>query len=114
MGIASSPKRPRDPAQDNKVSQRATQFDPAMLESQFRTTKCLRTETERTRIGTDHDMGSKAAIPPFSSSSGPSSTAPVGGTAAIPGAAGPVFGPPPVPAQCLPASRRWSAGATEQ
>ena len=35
MGIASSPKRPRDPAQDNKVSPRATQFDPAMLESQF-------------------------------------------------------------------------------
>eukprot|EP00962_Isochrysis_galbana_P018648 scaffold5375_cov110-Isochrysis_galbana.AAC.9 len=34
MGIASSPKRPRDPAQDNKVSQRATHFDPAMLESQ--------------------------------------------------------------------------------
>eukprot|EP00962_Isochrysis_galbana_P052722 scaffold24189_cov100-Isochrysis_galbana.AAC.5 len=33
MGIASSPKRPRDPAQDNKVSPRATQFDPAMLES---------------------------------------------------------------------------------
>eukprot|EP00962_Isochrysis_galbana_P031522 scaffold10272_cov124-Isochrysis_galbana.AAC.2 len=32
MDIASSPKRPRDPAQDNKVSQRATPFDPAMLE----------------------------------------------------------------------------------
>eukprot|EP00962_Isochrysis_galbana_P016811 scaffold4827_cov109-Isochrysis_galbana.AAC.13 len=48
MGIASSPKRPRDPAQDNKkVSQRATQFDPAMLESQFRTTKCLPREPAR-------------------------------------------------------------------
>eukprot|EP00962_Isochrysis_galbana_P051251 scaffold22626_cov108-Isochrysis_galbana.AAC.2 len=34
MDIASSPKRPRDPAQDNKVSQRATHFDPAMLEIQ--------------------------------------------------------------------------------
>eukprot|EP00962_Isochrysis_galbana_P014521 scaffold4160_cov130-Isochrysis_galbana.AAC.6 len=45
MGIASSPKRPRDLAQDNKVSQRATQFDPAMLESQFRTTKCLPRES---------------------------------------------------------------------
>eukprot|EP00962_Isochrysis_galbana_P056973 scaffold29143_cov143-Isochrysis_galbana.AAC.1 len=39
MGITSSPKRPRDPAQDNKVSPRATQFDPAMLESQIRTTE---------------------------------------------------------------------------
>eukprot|EP00962_Isochrysis_galbana_P018719 scaffold5391_cov121-Isochrysis_galbana.AAC.2 len=29
VGIASSPKRPRDPAQDNKVSPRGTQFDPA-------------------------------------------------------------------------------------
>eukprot|EP00962_Isochrysis_galbana_P031608 scaffold10294_cov118-Isochrysis_galbana.AAC.4 len=36
MDIASSPKRPRDPAQDNKVSQRATPFDPAMLEIQVR------------------------------------------------------------------------------
>eukprot|EP00962_Isochrysis_galbana_P009235 scaffold2584_cov113-Isochrysis_galbana.AAC.2 len=41
MDIASSPKRPRDPAQDNKVSQRATHFDPAMLENQIRTTECL-------------------------------------------------------------------------
>eukprot|EP00962_Isochrysis_galbana_P021093 scaffold6208_cov135-Isochrysis_galbana.AAC.1 len=41
MDIASSPKRPRDPAQDNKVSQSATHFDPAMLENQFRTTECL-------------------------------------------------------------------------
>eukprot|EP00962_Isochrysis_galbana_P051395 scaffold22790_cov134-Isochrysis_galbana.AAC.2 len=32
MDIASSPKRPRDPAQDNRVSQRATPFDPARLE----------------------------------------------------------------------------------
>eukprot|EP00962_Isochrysis_galbana_P036102 scaffold12417_cov131-Isochrysis_galbana.AAC.8 len=39
MGIASSPKRPRDPAQDNKVSPRATPFDPAMLESQIMTTE---------------------------------------------------------------------------
>eukprot|EP00962_Isochrysis_galbana_P030058 scaffold9726_cov119-Isochrysis_galbana.AAC.7 len=30
MGIPSSPKRPRDPAQDNKVSQRATPIAPAM------------------------------------------------------------------------------------
>eukprot|EP00962_Isochrysis_galbana_P017100 scaffold4907_cov122-Isochrysis_galbana.AAC.19 len=36
MDIASSPKRPRDPAQDNKVSQRATPSDPAMLEIQVR------------------------------------------------------------------------------
>eukprot|EP00962_Isochrysis_galbana_P038135 scaffold13491_cov113-Isochrysis_galbana.AAC.2 len=41
MDIASSPKRPRDPAQDNRVSQRATPFDPAMLEIQVCTTKCL-------------------------------------------------------------------------
>eukprot|EP00962_Isochrysis_galbana_P037288 scaffold12993_cov96-Isochrysis_galbana.AAC.4 len=41
MDIASSPKRPRDPAQDNKVSQRATHFDPAMLENQVRTTEWL-------------------------------------------------------------------------
>eukprot|EP00962_Isochrysis_galbana_P019694 scaffold5732_cov116-Isochrysis_galbana.AAC.5 len=47
MGIASSPKRPRDPAQDNKVSPRATQFDPAMLESQIRTTECLSSEPAR-------------------------------------------------------------------
>eukprot|EP00962_Isochrysis_galbana_P002889 scaffold797_cov168-Isochrysis_galbana.AAC.3 len=42
MDIASSPKRPRDPAQDNRVSQRAAPFDPAMLEIQVCTTKCLR------------------------------------------------------------------------
>eukprot|EP00962_Isochrysis_galbana_P048135 scaffold19961_cov120-Isochrysis_galbana.AAC.2 len=47
MDIASSPKRPRDPAQDNKVSQRATHFDPAMLENQFRTTECLLREPAR-------------------------------------------------------------------
>eukprot|EP00962_Isochrysis_galbana_P013503 scaffold3824_cov108-Isochrysis_galbana.AAC.4 len=41
MDIASSPTRPRDPAQDNRVSQRATPFDPAMLEIQVCTTKCL-------------------------------------------------------------------------
>eukprot|EP00962_Isochrysis_galbana_P020877 scaffold6128_cov147-Isochrysis_galbana.AAC.5 len=40
MDIASSPKCPRDPAQDNKVSQRATQFDPALLEIQVSTTEC--------------------------------------------------------------------------
>eukprot|EP00962_Isochrysis_galbana_P061252 scaffold36304_cov121-Isochrysis_galbana.AAC.15 len=34
MDIASSPKRPRDPAHDNRVSQRAAPFDPAMLEIQ--------------------------------------------------------------------------------
>eukprot|EP00962_Isochrysis_galbana_P050283 scaffold21725_cov133-Isochrysis_galbana.AAC.2 len=47
MDIASSPKRPRDPAQDNKVSQRATHFDPAMLEIQVRTTECLLREPAR-------------------------------------------------------------------
>eukprot|EP00962_Isochrysis_galbana_P021980 scaffold6513_cov125-Isochrysis_galbana.AAC.4 len=47
MDIASSPKRPRDPAQDNKVSQRATPFDPAMLEIQVRTTDCLLREPAR-------------------------------------------------------------------
>eukprot|EP00962_Isochrysis_galbana_P024032 scaffold7341_cov129-Isochrysis_galbana.AAC.2 len=47
MDIASSPKRPRDPAQDNKVSQRATLFDPAMLEIQVRTTECLLREPAR-------------------------------------------------------------------
>jgi len=36
MGIPSSPKRPRDPAQDNKVRQRAMPFAPAMLESPAR------------------------------------------------------------------------------
>eukprot|EP00962_Isochrysis_galbana_P029613 scaffold9490_cov128-Isochrysis_galbana.AAC.1 len=47
MDIASSPKRPRDPAQDNRVSQRATPFDPAMLEIQGCTTKCLLREPAR-------------------------------------------------------------------
>eukprot|EP00962_Isochrysis_galbana_P024582 scaffold7549_cov111-Isochrysis_galbana.AAC.13 len=47
MGIASSPKRPRDPAQDNKVSPRATPFDPAMLENQIRTTEYLSREPAR-------------------------------------------------------------------
>eukprot|EP00962_Isochrysis_galbana_P000127 scaffold34_cov124-Isochrysis_galbana.AAC.6 len=47
MDIASSPKRPCDPAQDNKVSQRATHFDPAMLEIQVRTTDCLLREPAR-------------------------------------------------------------------
>eukprot|EP00962_Isochrysis_galbana_P016204 scaffold4634_cov112-Isochrysis_galbana.AAC.1 len=44
MGIASSPKRPRDPAQDNKVSPRATPFAPAMLESQIVTAENLSRE----------------------------------------------------------------------
>eukprot|EP00962_Isochrysis_galbana_P011555 scaffold3256_cov114-Isochrysis_galbana.AAC.5 len=44
MDIASSPKRPRDPTQDNKVSQRATHFDPALLEIQVSTTECLPTQ----------------------------------------------------------------------
>eukprot|EP00962_Isochrysis_galbana_P028378 scaffold8971_cov114-Isochrysis_galbana.AAC.3 len=39
MDIHSSPKRPRDPAQDNKVSQRATPFAPAKLEIQIVTTE---------------------------------------------------------------------------
>eukprot|EP00962_Isochrysis_galbana_P021887 scaffold6470_cov124-Isochrysis_galbana.AAC.4 len=47
MDIASSPKRPRDPAQDNKVSQRATPFDPAMLEIQVSTTNCQLREPAR-------------------------------------------------------------------
>eukprot|EP00962_Isochrysis_galbana_P052080 scaffold23449_cov131-Isochrysis_galbana.AAC.3 len=47
MDIASSPKRPRDPAQDNRVSQRATPFDPAMLEIQVCTTKCRLREPAR-------------------------------------------------------------------
>eukprot|EP00962_Isochrysis_galbana_P024234 scaffold7412_cov123-Isochrysis_galbana.AAC.12 len=41
MGIPSSPKRPRDPTQDNKVSPRAMPFAPAMLESQLVTTEYL-------------------------------------------------------------------------
>eukprot|EP00962_Isochrysis_galbana_P033024 scaffold10977_cov178-Isochrysis_galbana.AAC.1 len=47
MDIASSPKRPRDPAQDNRVSQRATPFDPAMLEIHVCTTECLLREPAR-------------------------------------------------------------------
>eukprot|EP00962_Isochrysis_galbana_P046539 scaffold18751_cov245-Isochrysis_galbana.AAC.7 len=47
MGIASSPKRPRDPAHDNKVSPRATPFAPAMLESQIVTTENLSREPAR-------------------------------------------------------------------
>eukprot|EP00962_Isochrysis_galbana_P037856 scaffold13315_cov115-Isochrysis_galbana.AAC.1 len=41
MGIQSSPKRPREPAQGNMVSQRAMPIAPAMLESQPETTECL-------------------------------------------------------------------------
>eukprot|EP00962_Isochrysis_galbana_P034687 scaffold11786_cov119-Isochrysis_galbana.AAC.1 len=33
-----SPKRPRDPSSDNKVSQRATSFDPVWPERQIVTT----------------------------------------------------------------------------
>eukprot|EP00962_Isochrysis_galbana_P045504 scaffold17929_cov130-Isochrysis_galbana.AAC.9 len=47
MDIASSPKHPRDPAQDNKVSQGATQFDPALLEIQVSTTEYLLREPAR-------------------------------------------------------------------
>ena len=47
MDIASSPKRPRDPAQDNKVSQRATQFDPALLVIHVCTTECQLREPAR-------------------------------------------------------------------
>eukprot|EP00962_Isochrysis_galbana_P046594 scaffold18782_cov118-Isochrysis_galbana.AAC.4 len=49
MGIPSSPKRPRDPAQDNKVSPRAAPFAPApaMLESQLVTTEYLSREPVR-------------------------------------------------------------------
>eukprot|EP00962_Isochrysis_galbana_P039704 scaffold14281_cov102-Isochrysis_galbana.AAC.3 len=47
MDIASSPKRPRDPAQDNKVSQSATHYDPALLEIQVSTTECLLREPAR-------------------------------------------------------------------
>eukprot|EP00962_Isochrysis_galbana_P008475 scaffold2342_cov136-Isochrysis_galbana.AAC.2 len=47
MDIASSPKRPRDPAQNNRVSPRATPIDPAMLEIQLCTTKCLHREPAR-------------------------------------------------------------------
>eukprot|EP00962_Isochrysis_galbana_P023217 scaffold6978_cov155-Isochrysis_galbana.AAC.4 len=38
-----SPKRPRDPSSDNKVSQRATSFDPVGPESQIVTTGNLPT-----------------------------------------------------------------------
>eukprot|EP00962_Isochrysis_galbana_P008839 scaffold2462_cov121-Isochrysis_galbana.AAC.3 len=41
MDIHSSPKRPRDPAQDNKVSQRATPSAPAKLEIQIVTSEYL-------------------------------------------------------------------------
>eukprot|EP00962_Isochrysis_galbana_P032151 scaffold10537_cov122-Isochrysis_galbana.AAC.26 len=47
MDIASSPKRPRDPAQDNRVSQRATPIDPAMLEIHVCTTEYLLREPAR-------------------------------------------------------------------
>eukprot|EP00962_Isochrysis_galbana_P024657 scaffold7572_cov124-Isochrysis_galbana.AAC.11 len=47
MDIHSSPKRPRDPAQDIKVSQRATPFAPAQLESQIVTTEYLSRELAR-------------------------------------------------------------------
>jgi len=47
MDIASSPKRPRDPAQDNRVSQSATPFDPALLEIHVCTTECLLREHVR-------------------------------------------------------------------
>eukprot|EP00962_Isochrysis_galbana_P006376 scaffold1723_cov104-Isochrysis_galbana.AAC.11 len=47
MGIPSSPKRPRDPVQDNKVSPRATPLAPAMLESQLVTTEYLSREPAR-------------------------------------------------------------------
>eukprot|EP00962_Isochrysis_galbana_P015664 scaffold4498_cov119-Isochrysis_galbana.AAC.24 len=36
-----SPKRPRDPSSDNKVSQRATTFEPVLPENQIRTTEYL-------------------------------------------------------------------------
>eukprot|EP00962_Isochrysis_galbana_P008630 scaffold2407_cov117-Isochrysis_galbana.AAC.1 len=54
MDIASSPKRPRDLAQDNKVSQRATLFDPAMLEIQVSTTECQLREPARALHITPH------------------------------------------------------------
>eukprot|EP00962_Isochrysis_galbana_P005328 scaffold1447_cov115-Isochrysis_galbana.AAC.7 len=41
MDIHSSPKRPRDPAQDNKVSQRVTPSAPAKLKIQIVTTEYL-------------------------------------------------------------------------
>eukprot|EP00962_Isochrysis_galbana_P023103 scaffold6937_cov110-Isochrysis_galbana.AAC.7 len=48
MDIASSPKPPRDPAQDNKVSQRATHFDPAMREEPARACQSLAHHTTLT------------------------------------------------------------------
>eukprot|EP00962_Isochrysis_galbana_P022513 scaffold6733_cov100-Isochrysis_galbana.AAC.1 len=47
MDIHSSPKRPRDPAQDNKVSQRATHSAPAKLEIQIVTSEYLPRELAR-------------------------------------------------------------------
>eukprot|EP00962_Isochrysis_galbana_P016092 scaffold4606_cov107-Isochrysis_galbana.AAC.7 len=47
MGIQSSPKRPRDPAQGNMVSQRAMPFAPAMPESQSVTTEYLSCDPAR-------------------------------------------------------------------
>eukprot|EP00962_Isochrysis_galbana_P017895 scaffold5151_cov125-Isochrysis_galbana.AAC.1 len=47
MGIPSSPKRPRDPAQGNMKSQRATPNAPAMLESQPETTESLSSDPAR-------------------------------------------------------------------
>eukprot|EP00962_Isochrysis_galbana_P004144 scaffold1148_cov108-Isochrysis_galbana.AAC.16 len=49
MGIPSSPKRPRDPAQGNMVSQRAMPIAPAMLESQPVTTECLSSDSDPAR-----------------------------------------------------------------
>eukprot|EP00962_Isochrysis_galbana_P018670 scaffold5382_cov114-Isochrysis_galbana.AAC.14 len=42
-----SPRRPRDPSSGNKVSQRATTFDPVWPESQFVTTGNCVHATER-------------------------------------------------------------------
>eukprot|EP00962_Isochrysis_galbana_P037159 scaffold12959_cov116-Isochrysis_galbana.AAC.7 len=47
MGIPSSPKRPRDPAQGNMVRQRAKQNAPAMLENQPETTERLSRDPTR-------------------------------------------------------------------
>eukprot|EP00962_Isochrysis_galbana_P031287 scaffold10191_cov108-Isochrysis_galbana.AAC.17 len=47
MDIHSSPKRPRDPAQDNKVSQRATHSASAKLEIQIVTSEYLPRELAR-------------------------------------------------------------------
>eukprot|EP00962_Isochrysis_galbana_P030840 scaffold10025_cov119-Isochrysis_galbana.AAC.8 len=40
-----SPKRPRNPSSDNKVSRRSTTFDPVWPESQIRMTQNLSTST---------------------------------------------------------------------